>query len=112
MSAHSKKGQDRNVEKQKANARLSGLFGSNSRKVGLDADWLAVEPALLLNLVWAVDFFGGSVTLGSTRNNSAYVVKVYIGAPFDPMYFDGDEEGRAALAAWVDSLVTAAAESA
>lgn len=111
MSAHSKRGSDVNKEKRQASARLSSMFGTSARKTGLDADWQQIEPIVLLNLVWAVDFFGGSVTLGSTRNNSAYVVKVYIGQAFDPVYFDGDAEGRESMRAWVDDLVLAAAES-
>jgi hypothetical protein len=87
------------------------LFGQSTRKSNLDADWLELDAQVLLRLVWAVDFFGGAVTLSTTKNGAAYVVKVFMGAPFDPMYFDGDEEGRASMAAWVESLVVAAAES-
>lgn len=92
--------------------RLQGLFGSSARKSGLDADWSEVEPIVLRDCIWAVDQLGGAITFSSTRNNNAYVFKVYMGAAFDPVYFDGDQEGREQMRAWVEQLVIAAAESA
>lgn len=86
------------------------LFGQSTRKSGLDADWNQVDSTVLHRIVWAVDFLGGAVTFSTTKANSAYCVKVYMGQPYDPMYFDGDDEGRAALAAWAEQLVEAAAE--
>ena len=86
------------------------LFGQSTRKTGLDADWNQVQPHVLASIIWACDYFGGAVTFSTTKNNQAYVVKVYMGQPFDPMYFDGDDEGRERLTAWADSLVIAAAE--
>lgn len=91
---------------------LGHLFGESTRKTGLDADWNQVQPEVLRDLVWAISTLGGSVTIGSTRKGNAYSVKVYIGAPYDAMYFDGDEEGRTRMAEWVQSLVIHVAESA
>lgn len=89
---------------------LGHLFGESTRKTGLDADWNQVQPDVLLRIVWAVDHFGGAVTFSTTKKNTAYCIKVYLGAPQNPVYFDGDEEGRAALAEWADLLVQAVAE--
>jgi len=97
---------------KKAPPHIHALFGDSTGKAGLDADWNQVDPEVLVHLLWAVCYFGGSVTLGATRNGKAYSVKVYIGEPFSARYFDGDEEGRTLMREWVDQLVIAAAESA
>lgn len=106
--------------KKSGNGRKSGnavhgslghIFGQSTRKSDLDADWNSVEPVVLHRIIWAVDFLGGSVTFGSTRNGSAYTIKVYLGAPYDPVYFDGDDEGRAGMSAFADQLVEAAANA-
>lgn len=91
---------------------LASLLGGNTKKSGLDANWAEVHPDVLRDLLWAITTVGGSVTLGCTKNNNAYSVKVFIGAPYDAMYFDGDAEGRAQLTEWVQNMVIAIAESA
>lgn len=91
---------------------LGSLFGESTRKTGLDADWNAVDPNVLHQIVWAVDALGGSVTIGSNKKGNAYFFKVYAGQPFDPVYFDGDEEGRTAMREWADRLLTYAGEAA
>jgi len=107
----SKNGASNKSSGRQASAGVRSLFGSSISKTGLDADWSEVDPVLLRDVIWAVDFLGGAITFSTTRNGKAYVFKVYMGEPFDPMYFDGDEEGRAEMRAWVESLVaTAAAE--
>lgn len=100
------------TSKPKANNQYGSLFGESTRKTGLDADWNVVDSHVVLRIVWAVTTLGGSVTLGSNKKGTAYYAKVYLGQPFDAVYFDGDEEGRAALAEWADRLVNFAAESA
>lgn len=105
-SATSKNG--RNTLKS-PNSALGHLFGESTRKSSLDANWNEVSPTVLLSIVWAVDALGGSVTIGSNKKGTAYFFKVYIGQAFDPVYFDGDEEGRAEMAAWSDRLMEAAA---
>lgn len=87
------------------------LFGDSTSKTGLDSAWNQVDPTVLQNIVWAIDAMGGSVTIGSNRKGTAYFFKVYIGQPYPPMYFDGDEEGRAAMREWADRLVEAAANA-
>ena len=89
---------------------MGQLFGESTRKSGLDADWKEVHPDVLHNLVWAISQLGGSVTIGVTRNGNAYSFKIYVGAPYDARYFDGDAEGREAMAEWVNDLVIAVAE--
>lgn len=84
---------------------LDSLFGGSIKKDGLDADWQRVSGEMLVRLLWAFDQLGGSVTLSTTKKGNAYVVKGYIGKAFEPIYFDGDDEGRAAFAEWVDQLV-------
>lgn len=96
---------------KKAPDSIRALLPGRIKKTGLDADWGSVQPELLRDLLWAVCFFSGSVTLGATRSGEAYSIKLYIGEPFDPVYFDGDEEGRAEMGAWIETLVKAAAES-
>lgn len=97
--------------KQATKANLGHLFGESTRKTGLDADWNAVEPFVLHKAIWAINELGGAITFSTTKSGSAYVFKVYIGAPYSPVYFDGDEEGRAAMTAWVDDLVAVVAEN-
>lgn len=94
------------------NGALGSLFGESTRKSGLDSDWNSVDPAVLHQIIWAVDALGGSVTVGSNKKGTAYFFKVFIGQPFDPVYFDGDDEGRAAMREWADRLMTHAAENA
>lgn len=96
----------------KSRGAIGHLFGQSTRKTGLDADWNQVQPNVLLSIVWAIDVLGGAVTFSTTKNNNAYCIKVYLGAPYDPVYFDGDDEGRAALSEFADQLVAAAAEAA
>lgn len=92
--------------------QLGSLFGESTRKTGLDADWNEVEPNVLLAIVWGVSSLGGSVTLGVTRNGQAYTCKVYIGAPYDALYWDGDADGREQMRAWADRLIQLVAENA
>jgi len=94
------------------NHALGHLFGESTKKSNLDADWNQVQPSVLLAIVWAVNQFGGATTFSTTRKGNAYCIKVYLGAPYDPLYFDGDDEGRAAMQEWADNLVAAAAEHA
>lgn len=89
---------------------LQGLFGSSARKTGLDADWNLVEPSVIWEAVRWIDYLGGAITFSTTRNNNAYVFKVYIGAPYEPVYFDGDAEGRERMSEWVSSLAQQIAE--
>lgn len=90
---------------------LGHLFGESTKKSGLDADWNEVEPGVLHQAIWAVNQLGGAITFSTTRKGSAYVFKVYLGAPYDPVYFDGDSEGRERMAGWVQDLVIAVAEN-
>lgn len=108
-------------DKQRVNAKARAsmspeahgrLFGESTRKSGLDADWNQVHPDVLHRIIWAIDLLGGATTFSTTRSGNAYVVKVYLGEPQAPKYFDGDAEGRDALAAWADSVVEAAAGAA
>lgn len=96
----------------KAPDHVRSLFGGQQSNSNADADWSLVPGDVLHNLLWAVSYLSGSVTLSTTKNGKAYSIKLYVGEPFDPRYYDGTEEGRAELAAWVDSLVKALAESA
>jgi len=98
--------------RKNASHAFGHLFGQSTRKTGLDADWNQVQPTVLHSIIWAVSQLSGSVTFGTTKNGQAYTIKVYLGAPYDPMYYDGDEEGRARLAEWADQLVAAVAEHA
>jgi len=88
------------------------LTGKGSGGANLDADWNQVEPNVLRDILWAVSMLGGSVTFGQTKSGRAYSVKLYIGAPFDPLYFDGSAEGRAEMADFAERWVTYAAEQA
>lgn len=87
------------------------LFGESTSKSGLDADWNAVDPTVLSRIIWSIDTMGGSVTIGSNKKGTAYYFKVYLGAPYDPMYFDGDEAGRAEMSEWAERLVEEAANT-
>lgn len=87
------------------------LFGQSTTKSGLDADWNAVNPAVLLRIIWAIDTMGGSVTIGTNKKGTAYYFKVYLGAPYDPVYFDGDDAGRAEMSEWGERLVEEAANT-
>lgn len=88
---------------------LDTLLGGSTDKGHLDADWNAVEPSTIHAIVWAVTAMGGTVQFGTTKNCKAYTVKIYISRPYDPVYFDGNEEGRAAFAALASALVEAVA---
>ena len=92
-----------------ADKRYGHLFGESTTKQGLDAAWNEVDPVVLRDCIWAIDALGGSVTIGTNKKGTAYYFKVYLSAPFDPVYFDGSAEGRAALGEWVEQLVAAAA---
>lgn len=92
--------------------KFQSLFGESTRKANLDADWNIVDPNVVFRAVWAISTLGGSITLGTNKKGTAFYIKVYLGAPYDAVYFDGDADGAAALAEWVDRLVEAAAENA
>lgn len=112
MATQTKQGNRSGSMGKSARNDLGHLFGESTRKTGLDADWSRVDKDVLHSIIWAIDTLGGAVTFSTTKNNNAYCIKVFMGAPFDPMYFDGDDEGRAALAAWTERLVEEAARSA
>lgn len=97
--------------KQSGDKRYGHLFGESTTKSNLDAAWNEVDPVVLHNIVWAVDAMGGSITIGTNRKGTAYYFKVYLGAPYDPVYFDGSSEGRAEMSEWAETLVKAAAEA-
>lgn len=93
----------------KVNHSLDSLFPTSTSKSNLDADWNALNPQVVIRVIWAISTLGGTVQFSCTKNGNAYKVSVYIGKPYDPIYFDGNDEGRAAFAEWADSLVEHAA---
>lgn len=94
---------------KRASIDLSALLGVQRKDTDDYADWAEVEPGVLANLVWAVSEMGGTVQFGRTKNSKAYTVKLYVGEAYPPQYFDGNNEGRAALAALAQALVEAVA---
>lgn len=84
---------------------LNTLLGGNDEKSHLDADYNSVEPTVLLTLIYSIVEMGGTIQFGRTKNGKAYTIKIYVGKAYDPVYFDGDDAGREAMAALAQSLI-------
>lgn len=91
---------------------LDALLGGTEDKSALDADWNMVAPETLHAMVWSLSHLGGTVQFGTTKNNKAYTIKIYLGKAYDPIYFDGDDAGRAAMSTLAQALVETAAAQA
>lgn len=90
---------------QHTTINLDDLLGASKDTGHLDANWNEVEPGIIATLVYCATFLGGTVQFGSTKNNKAYTIKLYIGRAYDPIYFDGDDAGRAEMAALAQSFI-------
>lgn len=90
---------------------LDALLGSPKEDNKLYADWADIEPGVIANFVWAFVEMGGTVQFGRTKNCRAFVLKPYVGKAYDPIYFDGSPEGRAAMAELSAALVESVAGS-
>lgn len=88
---------------------LDALLGVKKEKENLYADWAEVDAGIVSNLVWAASEMGGTIQFGRTKNCYAYTIKLYVGKPYDPIYFDGNDEGRASMAEMAVALVEALA---
>lgn len=93
----------------RASIDLDALLGVKPNKEKLYADWADIDPGIIQNIVWATVEMGGTVQFGRTKNGYAYTIKMYVGKAYDPIYFDGNEDGRAAMAELAVSLVEAVA---
>lgn len=88
---------------------LASLLGVERDDNNNYADWAEVDAGVIHNIVWAISEMGGTAQFGRTKNSKAYTLKLYVGTPYPPQYFDGNAEGRAALANLAQALVEAVA---
>lgn len=95
----------------RATIDLDALLGVKPNKDKQYAEWADVDPGIIQNIVWATVEMGGTVQFGRTKNSAAYTIKMYVGKAYDPIYFDGNEEGRTAMAELAVALVEAVAGS-
>lgn len=100
----------RNMRNGVQNHAADWLFEEATGTNEGDADYNQIEPSILASLVWSTVHMGGNIQLGATKDGSTYVLRFFFGTPKKPMYFEGTDEGRAALLEFADKLLKQAIE--
>jgi len=79
------------------------LFEEDSPGTGIGggADWGAVDPRLLCELVSTVTSRGGAVRFGYSRDGGAYALGLYYGGSSKTVYCSPHDDPDAMLGVWI-----------